>query len=192
MGPRFYLQIVPLAALSAVGTAIGLQAGSIEMGPASTAVALVVGLACFFAARTFRDSAGWMAAFLLGLSLAAGVVLTRLGWDDGLAPAVAAAATLLMAAAVGRAMRRWLSVLYTPLWFAAWLLVIGLIGLWVAGGPGAWTVPLAVITGLVFSGLTAAWFARLPPDPKPVAAMDLYLLGLNLFLVFGLLEGELA
>jgi hypothetical protein len=59
-------------------------------------------------------------------------------------------------------------------------------------GPGSWTVPLAMMTLLVFSALSAAWFARLPPDPPPVSAMDLYLLGLNLFLTIGILQVELT
>jgi hypothetical protein len=192
MGPRFYLQIMPLAALGAVGTAVGLQAASIATGPAPMAAALAIGLGSFVAARTFRGYAGWMPLFIAGLSLAAGVVLARLGWSDGPAPAAVAVGILLLMAILGRAVPRWFSVLYTPLWLSAWLLVIGLIGLWLAGGVGAWTVPLSLIIALVFAGLSAAWFARLPPEPLPVAAMELYLLGFNLFLALGILQGGLV
>jgi FtsH-binding integral membrane protein len=153
---------------------------------------VAVGLGCFFAARTFRGRAAWMAVFIFGLSVAAGVVLAGLAIEGAQEVAIAAAAVLLVAAVAGRGMPRWFGTLYAPLWFAAWLSVIGLIASWMALGPGTWTVPLAMITVLVFSGLAAAWFARLPPDPLPVSAMDLYLLGLNLFLTISILKGELA
>lgn len=187
MRPRFFLQILPLAALGVLGTGLGLQFGGRIEGPAATAVALAVALSCFFAARAFRSRAAWMAAFIAGLSLAAGVLLARLPIEYGRDAALAAVSILLVAGVAGRLLRKWWSPAYTPLWLAAWLLVAGLIGLWLAGGSGAWTAPVAAITALTFAALSAAWFARLPPDPLPAAAMDLYLLGFNLFLVCGIL-----
>jgi hypothetical protein len=190
MGPRFYLQVVPLTVLGVAGTAAGLRAASFATAPASIALALAIGLACFIAARTFRANAGWMALFIVGLSLAAGVVLARLGWVGGPAPAVGAAGILVLMGILSRALPKWLRLLYAPFWIAAWVLVLGSIGLWLAGGVSAWTVPLALLIALVFAGLSAAWFARLPPEPLPVAAIDLYLIGLNLFLSLGVLSGE--
>ena len=192
MGHRFYLLIVPVSAVGLIGTAIGLRQGSSEAGVAAMALALAVGLACFIAARTFRDRAAWMAGFLFGLSLAAGFLLGCLGWRASPASAIAAIVTLIVGAVAGRNLRRFLLVLYTPLWVAAWLLILGLIGAWMVDGDAGWTGPLAIVAGIVLAALSAAWFARLPPDPQPVSAMDLYLLGLNLFLVIGVLQGEAA
>ena len=192
MGPRFYLQILPLSALGALGTAVGLRTGALGEEPASTAAALAIGLGCFFAGRAFRSHPGWMALFISGLSLAAGSLLARTDLEHGLAPAIAAAVVLLVAAVIGRAMRAPWSALYTPLWLGAWLLIFVLIGVWLAGGAEEWAVPLALITCLTFSGLSVAWFARLPAEATPAAAMDLYLLGFNLFLTFGILQAGIA
>lgn len=190
MGPGFFLRIIPLAALGVLGTGLGLRSTPVFETPAWPAVSLAVSLACFIAARTFRDRAGWMAGFILGLSLAAGFFLGSVGWRASPASAVAAIVTLILAAVAGQILRGFFSALYTPLWVAAWVLLIGLIGMWLVAGAGEWTVPVAIVAGLVFAALSAAWFARLPPDPQPVSAMDLYLLGLNLFLTISLLQAE--
>jgi hypothetical protein len=83
---------------------------------------------------------------------------------------------------VGRSLRGLFRWTYTPFWIAAWLVVIGTAALQFARFPLEWILLAARVVVVVFLALAAAWFARLEAYPPPLAALDLYLIGLNLFL----------
>jgi hypothetical protein len=55
------------------------------------------------------------------------------------------------------------------------------------GLKGEWLWVEAAVSLIVFGGLAAAWFARFADDLPSHGVMDLYLLGLNLFLAAGFL-----
>ena len=196
MGPRFWLQTLPVVALAALFSVAGLALGRAVSGPAVTAFAAAGALLAYAGALTFRRSQGWMAVCVLGLSLAAGVLaaqLSALALQRGGAPAAALAMVAIVTAALlGRSLRRFLRPLYTPLWVAAWLLIALIIGSMVAGfWPNYGRLTGAAFL-LLFTALLAAWFARLESDPPPMAAMDLYLLGLSLFLAAAILRNSPA
>ena len=191
MGPRFWLQTVPVVALAALVTVGGLAFGRAVSGPAAIALAAAGALLAYAGALTFRRSEGWMAVCVLGLSLAAGVLAARLSalaLPPGWVPAAIAFVAIVAAALLGRSLRRLLRPLYTPLWIAAWLLVALTIGAMVAGFWPDFGRFAATAILLLFTALLAAWFARLESDPPPLAAMDLYLLGLSLFLAAAYLQ----
>jgi CHASE2 domain-containing sensor protein len=128
----------------------------------------------------------------VGLSLAVGLLATRLGvlaepaaW---LLPALVAFAGILAGAVLGRSVRNLFQWTYTPIWIAAWLVVIGTAALQLARFPLEWILLAAGVVVLVFLALATAWFARLEADPPPLAALDLYLIGLNLFLAAAVLR----
>ncbi|HET7009945.1 MAG TPA: hypothetical protein VFI11_04150 [Anaerolineales bacterium] len=191
MTPRFLLQTVPVWILGVAATAMGLALGDFARGPVSLSIAITGGLVCYFAAHSFPQRMDWGMVFLVGLGLAAGVALASLPWlatsEVRLSAAGLALVGLAAAAAAGRSMPGLLRPLYPPLWIGAWiqvicLSVIQLTGLWSGGAR-----PAATVAAVVFGGLTAAWFARVEDRPAPPAAMDLYLLALNLFLASGVL-----
>ncbi len=191
MRPRFWLRTLPVVALASLVTVGGLALGRSVPGPPAIAFAAAGALLAYAGALTFRRSEGWTVVCVLGFSLAAGILagrLSALSLPDRWAPTAAVAlAAIITAALLGRSLRRLLRPLYGPLWIAAWLLIALMIGSMVAGfwpnyGRIAGTAFL-----LLFTALLAAWFARLEPDPPPLAAMDLYLLGLSIFLAASLL-----
>jgi hypothetical protein len=75
-----------------------------------------------------------------------------------------------------------------PLWIAAWLLIAMMIASMVAGFWPEYGRLAGAVFLFLFTALLAAWFARLDSDPPPLAAMDLYLLGLSLFLAAALVR----
>jgi FtsH-binding integral membrane protein len=89
---------------------------------------------------------------------------------------------------VGRSLRGLFRWTYTPFWIAAWLVVIGTAALQFARFPLEWILLAAWAVVAVFLVLTAAWFARLEADSPPLAALDLYLIGLNFFLAVAVLR----
>ena len=192
MGPTFVLQALPVAALGAVGTIAGVTAGRMYLGAEFLTIALTLGLASFAAAHTFRGSMGWMSVFVAGVSFAAGIVLSRLpSMADPVATRLAVAAAILslgLGAVAGRALVPALGRFYPPLWAAAWLMRALLVVAHLTGAAQAIALPLGGITFALFLGLAATWFARLPAEPRPALALDLYLLGLNLFLSAGVLQ----
>ena len=191
MGPRFFLRTLPTAFAMALGTAVGLLVGRSARGPEVAALAVAGGLLCLVGAWTFRQSV-WAPLLLVGLSLAVGLLATRLGvlaepaaW---LLPALVAFAGILAGAVLGRSVRNLFQWTYTPIWIAAWLVVIGTAALQLARFPLEWILLAAGVVVLVFLALATAWFARLEADPPPLAALDLYLIGLNLFLAAAVLR----
>jgi len=196
MGPRFWLQTLPVVALAALLTVAGLALGRSLSGPAVIAFAAAGALLAYAGALTFRRSEEWMAVCVLGLSLAAGVLaaqLSALALLPGWAPAAAVAMVAIVTAALlGRSLRRFLRPLYTPLWIAAWLLIALMVGSMVAGPWPNYGRLAGTAFLLLFTGLLAAWFARLEWDPPPLAAMDLYLLGVSLFLAAAILRNSPA
>jgi hypothetical protein len=174
-----------------LGTAVGLLAGRAAHGPEVVALAVAAGLLCLLGAWTFRQSV-WAPLLLVGLSLSVGWLATRLGMlaepAAWLQPAAGAFGGILAGAVVGRSLRSLFRWTYTPIWIAAWLVVIGTAALQLARFPLEWILLAAWVVVLVFLALAAAWFARLETDPPPLAALDLYLIGLNLFLAAAVLK----
>jgi len=175
----------------ALGTAVGLVVGRSARGPEAVVLAVAGGLLCLLGAWTFRQSV-WAPLLLVGLSIAVGLLATRLGvlaepaaW---LFPAVVAFGGILAGAALGRSLRSLFRGVYAPIWIAAWLVVIGTGALQLAGSPVEWVLLAAAAVMVVFLALAAAWFARIAKDPPPLAALDLYLIGLNIFLAAGVLQ----
>jgi FtsH-binding integral membrane protein len=192
MRPGFVFQTLPGVALAWLGTAAGMAVGQDDVGGEGLAIAIALGLVCYVAAHTFTRSPGWMAIFLAGLSLAVGVLVARLQWLDETQVRWWAAGSALAitgaAAGLGRALRRSLRPLYGPLWFAAWLLIAGMLSTLLLGVGGEWLRIEAAASLIVFAGLTASWFARFADDLPSHGAMDLYLVGLNLFLATAFLR----
>ena len=175
----------------ALGTAVGLVVGRSARGPEAVVLAVAGGLLCLLGAWTFRQSV-WDPLLLVGLSLAVGLLATRLGvlaepaaW---LFPTVVAFGGILTGAVVGRSLRSLFRWTYMPIWIAAWLVVIGTAALQLARFPLEWILLAAWVVVVVFLALAAAWFARREADPPPLAALDLYLIGLNLFLAVAVLK----
>jgi hypothetical protein len=175
----------------ALGTAVGLLVGRSARGPEAVALAVAGGLLCLLGAWTFRQSV-WAPLLLGGLSLSVGLLATRLGalaepaaWP---LPAVAAFGGILAGAVVGRSLRSLFRWTYTPIWIAAWLVVIGTAALQLARFSLEWILLAAWVVVVAFLALAASWFARLEADPPPLAALDLYLIGLNLFLAAAVLR----
>jgi hypothetical protein len=175
----------------ALGTAVGLALGRAARGPEAVALAVAGGLLCLLGAWTFRQSA-WAPLLLVGLSLSVGLLAIRLralaepaAW---LTPAMVAFAGIVAGAMVGRSLRGLFRWTYTPFWIAAWLVVIGTAALQFARFPLEWILLAAWVVVVVFLALATAWFARLEADPPPLAALDLYLIGLNLFLAVAVLR----
>ncbi len=79
--------------------------------------------------------------------------------------------------------------MYPAIWAAAWIVVLGTIATQLVGALEVWRVTAAAAVVVVFLCLAAAWFARLEREPPPLAALDLYLIGLNLFLAAAVLLG---
>ena len=178
-----------------LATALGLLLGRSVTGPAVIALAVAGGLLCLLGAWTFRNTP-WATALLIGLSLPVGLLAARLPIGakpaTWLGPAIAAGAGITAGAAVGRALQRFLGGLYSAIWLAAWIVVLATVAVQLVGTPGEWLETAAGAVLLVFLALAAAWFARLEPDPPPLAALDLYLIGLNLFLAASVLIGPAA
>jgi FtsH-binding integral membrane protein len=192
MRPGFVLKTLPGVALACVGTGAGLAVGRGGIGGEGLAIAIALGWVCFVAAHTFTRSPGWMAIFLAGLSLAVGVLVARLPWLGETKirwwAAGSALAIMAVAAGLGRALRRRLRPLYGPLWFAAWLLIAGMLVTLLLGVGGEWLRIEAATSLIVFAGLAAARFARFADELPLHGAMDLYLVGINLFLAAGFLR----
>jgi FtsH-binding integral membrane protein len=192
MGPRFFLRTLPVTFLMAITMAVGLLIGRSVRGPAIAALAVVGGVLCLVGGWTFRSSS-WTPVLLVGLSFSVGLMAVRLAaladpslW---LWPALAAMVGIAAAALVGRAGRRLLHGLYPLVWVAAWIVVLGTIAAQLVGHLEAWLLVGAEAVIVVFLSLAAAWFARLEREPPPLAALDLYLIGLNLFLAAAVLRG---
>ena len=175
----------------ALGTGVGLLLSRSARGPEVAALAVAGGLLCRLGAWTFRQST-WAPLILVGLSLSVGWLAIRLRALSELAawllPAVMAFAGILVGAVVGRGLRSLFRGAYSPIWIAAWLVVIGMGALQLAGSSVEWVLRAAAAVMVVFLALAAAWFARLEADPPPLAALDLYLIGLNLFLAAAVLR----
>ena len=66
--------------------------------------------------------------------------------------------------------------------------MLGTVAAHLVGSHSEWLVAAAVAAALIFLALAAAWFPRREADPPPLAALDLYLIGLNLFLAAAVLK----
>ena len=146
-------------------------------------------------AWTFRASP-WATALLIGLSFWVGLWAVHLpalaepsAW---LGPALAASAGVTVGGIVGRALRNVLHGMYPAIWAAAWIVVVGTVAAQLVGSPSEWLAAAAAAVALIFLALAAAWFARLEAEPHPLASLDLYLIGLNLFLAAALLLSTTA
>ncbi|HSB90232.1 MAG TPA: hypothetical protein VLD63_09435 [Anaerolineales bacterium] len=185
MGPAFYLRTIPTLALMLASTAGGWALGMRLRGAAVTALAIAGGLLCLAGVWTYQRRE-WAPGLLLGLSAAVGLLVARLnGLGDASSawvPALAAMIAMTAGALTGRSLRRFLRGVYGPVWVAAWLVILAAVGLQLAGAPMAWTVFTAKAVLAIFFLLSAAWFARLEGETQALAALDLYLIGITLFL----------
>jgi FtsH-binding integral membrane protein len=144
----------------------------------------------FAGLMTFRRTHGWNLALLLALATVIGLLVgpglnteRSLPWTGAIAITIL---LLVLAAFIGKALRKWFRKVGSALWLLAWVYVAG----WLIGGlinPAEWLRILWASAGLViFEGLVAVWFYKLsaqeiPPRGLAVAqGIDLYLLGLNI------------
>ena len=200
MGPRFWLRIVPACASAIAATVAGMSLGSRFAGREVLIASLAAALVCFVAAMTFPRTGAWSIALLLGMSLSVGVALAMLAAPGPSSPVPAVASSILvlsLSAVVGRLFSSLLRPAYRPLWWLAIALLVlaasfnlALAAMGGAGLPGLWLSRWAVAWGALFVFLSAAWFAGLGGDPPGAAALHLYLLWLNLFLVWTWLMGQ--
>jgi hypothetical protein len=194
MGPRFFLRTLPTMIVMATGTAAGFLVGRRE-GAGTAVPAVVVALLCLVGAWTFRTER-WAPVVLVGFSASAGVLVARLpALADPSAvrwPMVVSCAGLTGGALVGRILIRGLQKAYLPMWIVAWLVVLAAAALSLTGSPIEWAPIAAKVLLAIFLALAAAWFARLGQEPSPTAALDLYLIGLNLFLAASVLLSPTA
>jgi hypothetical protein len=105
---------------------------------------------------------------------------------------VVSCAGLTGGALVGRILIRGFQKAYHPMWIVAWLAVLAAAALSLTGSRIEWAPIAAKVLLAIFLALAAAWFARLGQEPSPTAALDLYLIGLNLFLAASVLLSPTA
>jgi len=172
---------------TAGGWALGLRLRS----AAVTALAIVGGLLCLAGIWTYQRRT-WPPILLPGLSFTVGLSVTRLvGVGDGSSlwpTALLTAAVMTASALAGRWHHRSLRLIYGPIWVGAWVVALAAVGLQLAGAPLGWGSFVAKVIVAVFVLLSSAWFARLGEPPHPLAALDLYLMGITLFLSMTLLR----
>lgn len=179
--------VPPLAVALIAG---GLGAASIAPRLATNAIVPVslFGILLFVAMMTFKRARGWNAAFLMAFSFVAFSVVSRLfqGRVGGTWLGAAATAGLIVAAsaAVGRSIGKRLVRISPGLWLLSWIYLFGWAIIAVLALPPVAVRSWAIAGLIVYTGLSAAWFAGLDPsapDPSGTAwAIDVYLLGFNL------------
>jgi hypothetical protein len=184
---RFLLRCLPVFLLAIALSALGYVAAPAKLSTASQLGLLFSVLVLYSAWMIFRDVFRLNLILLLAVACAAGGILgSLLGPMHSATPNIIAAVALVITAFSGRVFGIGFVALSRALWAGSSLYWLGLIvlgrlalgrmlwDLWIGGG------------FVLFSGLSASWFARLRAEALEAAyvqqAGELYFLALNLWL----------
>ena len=186
---NFFIQIFPLTFLAGIGAAFGLGFVAERLPESLHLPMAILGLVVFIGMVTFREAGGWNIGLLIGFGVIAGAFLgsifpaeADLSWGMAL---LVALGILFLAAGVGNWLGIRLQGLAATLWIGSWGYLLGWILLALLDSSTMLQTIWAFAGLIIFGGLAATWFANLMTSEehqKHVSlAIDLFILGLNLF-----------
>ena len=187
---RFAVQVLPPVIL------VGLSQWIAYMStPASTdstfilIVAAITGL-LVIATLTFRERHGWNLWLLLGSSVGSGSTISLLTRGTNLIPDSKPFLIVLVCLALGASTRKWFGVkgseLSVILWLVSWVYLSGWVALRLLRLDLVLYVTWSIVGVALFTGISGVWFATMADEMNKRSsvslAIDLYVIGINLFL----------
>lgn len=186
---NFFIQVFPLTFIAGLGAAFGLGFVAERLPETLHLPIAIFGLVVFIGMVTFRGTGGWNIALLIGFAVIAGAFLgsiftseSELSWGMAL---LAALGIMFLSAGVGNWLGIRLRGLGVTLWIGSWGYLLGWILLAMLDSSTMLQTIWAFAGLIIFGGLAATWFANLMTSEEHQnnvsLAIDLFILGLNLF-----------
>jgi hypothetical protein len=193
---KFGLQILPVLLLGNILLAITFALMPPVDNPILTVILSAITMFLFIAMLTFREQQGWNLALLLGFSVLLGAVISALGTGPGETLGYEPLWLLLPCLAIGAIAGSFLSSrvgeVGAILWLISWVYLLGWAALIFLQLDPIFYLTWSVVGLLLFTGLAAVWFAHLElhlaQRSSVSVAIDLYLLGINLYLAALILQ----
>lgn len=193
---QFGLQILPVLLLGILILGTAYTITPVSSDPVLTLIFASLAVLFFMAMLTFREQYGWNLALLLGFSGALGTVFSFLSAGSMLAVGFESIWIVLLSLSIGASAGRWLGEHFGEfgviLWLVSWAYLLGWAFLIFLELDPVFILTWSGVGLLLFTGLSGVWFANMEAHFKQrssvSAAIDLYLISINLYLAAMILQ----